>query len=172
MEMYGWIFVPRLFFPAAVFNDLRRKGFAHHLDKRLQQYQVEYVEVSKNDFPWPANEVSYLDNISNKKAEEFYRRHGVIRIDRKLLRAGDAEDCALMTTKYCIKAQLQICPKMSKKADAIAAPLIIVDNTGEYELGFDCARCEMTVRARSKHCTQCANKPRGSGCALGTFCGT
>jgi putative protease len=136
---------PDLFFPAAVFNDLRRKGLAHHLEQRLQQYQVERAELTVNDFPWPSGEVSYLDNISNRKAEEFYNRHGVARIDRKTLRATDVEDCTLMTTKYCIRAQLEICPKMSNKVDGFAGPLTIVDNTGEYELGFDCTKCEMTI---------------------------
>jgi putative protease len=141
---------PELFFPAAAFNDLRRKAFAHHLEKRLQQYRVERVKLTPNDFPWPAGEVSYLDNISNRKAEEFYSRHGVARIDGKTLRATDVEDCALMTTRYCIRAQLEICPKMSNKADDFAGPLTIIDNTGEYELGFDCKKCEMTVRKRRK----------------------
>ncbi len=137
---------PELFFPAAVFNDLRRKGFAHHLEKRLQQYPVDRVEITKNDFPWPASEVSYLDNIANHKAEVFYKRHGVQTIDRKMLHAQDVEECALMTTKYCIKAQLEICPKMSDHPGGLVEPLAIVDNTGEYELGFDCVKCEMIVR--------------------------
>ena len=76
---------PELFLSAAVFNDLRRRGFAHHLDKRRKQYQVEQIEVTKNDIPWLAHEVSYLDNIGNRKAEAFYRRHGVVKIDRKTL---------------------------------------------------------------------------------------
>ncbi|MCP4338323.1 MAG: U32 family peptidase [Desulfobulbaceae bacterium] len=137
---------PELFFPAAVFNDLRRRGFARHLEIRLQQYQLEPIEGTKNDFPWPADEISYLDNITNRKAEAFYGRHGVVGIDRKILPAADVEDCALMTTKYCVRAQLGICPKMGNKTDGIAGPLTIMDNTGEYELGFDCLKCEMTVR--------------------------
>jgi putative protease len=136
------------FFSAAVFNDLRRKGLLHHLEKRIAQYRIEQAELTINDFPWPADEVSYLDNISNRKAEVFYRRHGVAKIDRKRLHASDVEDCALMTTKYCIRGQLEICPKMNHKADKLAAPLTLIDNTGEYELGFECQKCEMTVRKR------------------------
>ncbi len=139
---------PGLFFPAAVFNDLRRKGFAHHQETRLQQYQVERAELTANDFPWPNGEVSYLDNIANGKAAAFYRRHGVARIDPKTLRAADVAGCALMTCKYCIKAQLDICPKMSSNAVGLAGPLTMSDKTGEYELGFDCAKCEMTVLRR------------------------
>jgi putative protease len=142
---------PESFFSAAVFNDLRRKGLAHHLEQRIAQYPIERAELKVNDFPCPADEVSYLDNISNRKAEEFYRRHGVAKVDRKTLRAGDVEGCALMTTKYCIRAQLKICPKikMNDKTDKFTASLTLVDNTGEYTLGFDCAKCEMTVRKRT-----------------------
>ncbi len=139
---------PESFFSAAVFNDLRRKGLTHHLEQRIVQYPIERDELTVNDFTWPADEVSYLDNIINQKAEEFYRRHGVTTIDRKRLRAGDVEDCALMTTKHCIRGQLKICPKMNSKIGNFAASLTITDNTGEYELGFECQKCEMTVRRR------------------------
>jgi putative protease len=140
---------PELFFPAAVFNDLRRKGFVNHLETRLRQYQFERVELTINDFPWPTDEVSYLDNIANRKAVAFYRRHGVARIDPKTLRAADVADCALMTSKYCIRAQLDICPKMSGQIDNLAGPLTMSDNTGEYVLNFNCAQCEMTVRKKN-----------------------
>lgn len=137
---------PELFFPAAVFNDLRRKVFAGHLEKRLEHYQVERVELTANDFPWPTGEVSYLDNIANQKAAAFYRRHGVKTIDSKTIRAADIENCALMTTRYCLRAQLKICPKMTNYLDESAGPLTIMDNTGAYKLEFDCSKCEMTVR--------------------------
>jgi len=114
----------------------------------LQHYQVERAELTENDFPWPEKEVSYLDNIANHKAAAFYRRHGVTRIDQKTLRAADVAGCALMTSKYCIRGQLEICPKMNKNANGLAGPLTMSDNTGEYALGFDCAKCEMTVARR------------------------
>jgi putative protease len=136
---------PELFFSAALFNDLRRQGFARHLKKRLQQYRLERAELTANDFPWPAGEVSFLDNIGNRKAEAFYRRHGVVKIDRKTLRAADVAGCSLMTSRYCIRAQLDICPKISNTTDGSAGPLTLVDNTGEYELRFDCRKCHMIV---------------------------
>ncbi|WP_028584116.1 peptidase U32 family protein [Desulfogranum mediterraneum] len=139
---------PELFFPAAVFNDLRRRGFARHMEQRLLHYPVEEAAITPNTFPWPAEEVGYRDNILNRKAEAFYRRHGVAHIDRKTLRAAEVEECALMTTRYCLKAQLDRCPHINKKAVQLAEPLVISDNSGSYELGFDCRRCEMTLKAQ------------------------
>lgn len=139
---------PGAFYPAAAFNELRRKGLDEHLAKRLQGYMGEYAEQKINDYPWPAEELTFLDNIGNGKALEFYQRHGVERIDRSGLKAKDVADCSLMTCKYCIRAQLGICPKMGQNVSGIVEPLVLVDNTGEYLLGFDCERCEMTVRKR------------------------
>ena len=137
---------PELFLPSAVFNDLRRKAFAGHLEMRLKSYPAHPHRWSPNDYPWPAATVDHSDNITNKKAAEFYLRHGVQQIDPKILRAGYVKDCALMTTKYCIKAQLGMCPKLKdRKGNELAEPLTIADNTGTYALGFDCDKCEMTV---------------------------
>ncbi len=139
---------PQSFYAAAVFNDLRRRGLAEHLAVRLQAYIGENAPRTINDYPWPAEEVSYRDNIGNRGAEEFYQRHGVKNIDRSGLRAADAGNCALMTCRYCLKAQLAICPKMGGHRSGVVEPLVLADNTGEYQLEFDCARCEMTVRKR------------------------
>jgi putative protease len=140
---------PGSFYPAAVFNELRRKGLAEHLGKRLQGYVAEQAELILNDHPWPADEVSYLDNIANRKALVFYMRHGVKRGHQSGLKAKDVADCALMTCKYCIRAQLRMCPKTADgKVTEIVEPLVLFDNTGEYQLGFDCDGCEMTIRKR------------------------
>ena len=139
---------PGTFYSAAVFNELRRIGLAEHLGKRLQGYVTEQAELTRSDHPWPADEVSYLDNVVNQRALEFYRRHGVQRVRRPGLKAKGVADCVLMTCKYCIRAQLRMCPKMAGTVTEIVEPLVLVDNTGEYQLGFDCDRCEMTVRKR------------------------
>lgn len=137
-----------LFLPAAVFNDLRRKAFASHLEMRLKSYTTDIKRRSPNAYPWPFTQVDYTDNITNRKAAEFYLHHGVKEIDTRFLRAGQAADCALMTTKYCIKAQLGTCTKLDTKSKAFAEPLTLADNTGSYALNFDCDKCEMIVRKK------------------------
>lgn len=142
---------PGFFYPAAVFNELRRKGLEAHLEKRQQGYVAEYAELTRTDHPWPGNELSYLDNIANQKALEFYQRHGVKRVKTAGLKAKDSTDCVLMTCKYCIRAQLSMCPKMTAGLDsATVEALILADCTGEYQLDFDCEKCEMIVRQYNK----------------------
>jgi len=139
------------FFPAALFNELRRRGLENHLYNRLQRYRVGQVKISVNDFPWPGKNVDYRDNILNGKAERFYRRHGILQIDRQSLSRESADGCALMTTRYCIKAQLGVCQKIGRDQTELVEPLTLTDNTGEYVLDFDCNKCEMTVRIRKEH---------------------
>ena len=56
-----------------------------------------------------------------------------------------APGTALMRTAYCIRRELGLCPRLSRKADT--GDLILRDTlTGRpLRLHFDCSRCEMTV---------------------------
>lgn len=137
---------PDLFVSAASFNQLRRQGLAAHLKARLDAYTPPVRQHLVNTVPWPGAEVDYRDNITNRHAAAFYRRHGVRQVEQKVLRAADMVDCALMTTKYCLRFQLGICPQHNKQEKTAAAPLILADKTGRYITTFDCVACEMTIR--------------------------
>lgn len=88
----------------------------------------------------------------NNRLVEFFQRHGVSVPGslRRRLQVTAVDAPAVMTTKYCIKNQLSICPKVEKKKRVAEEKLTLADNCGEYELSFDCARCEMIVRCKSK----------------------
>ena len=78
----------------------------------------------------------------NSKAEHFYLSHGVKSLDRGRLRIQNVEDVQLMTTKYCVKAQLNSCPKMhTSKMPLHDERLYLSDQISEYELRFDCEKC-------------------------------
>ena len=49
----------------------------------------------------------------------------------------------LMRTKYCIRYELGMCPKY--QGAKATGPLFLVNNGRRLALGFDCAKCEMTV---------------------------
>lgn len=138
---------PDLFVPAAVFNDLRRQAFSAHLEARLRSLAPAHHAHSTSDVLWPSNTLDYRDNITNSKAAAFYRRHGVTDIVLQDLQAGTDTGYALMTTKYCIRAQLGLCTRLHQ-AHSYVEPFILADNTGEYVLESDCAQCEMTVRKK------------------------
>ncbi|MBR5734239.1 MAG: hypothetical protein IKX79_01690, partial [Desulfovibrionaceae bacterium] len=49
----------------------------------------------------------------------------------------------LMRTRYCIRYELGMCHRYQGAAPS--GPLFLVNNGRRLALGFDCARCEMTV---------------------------
>ena len=47
-----------------------------------------------------------------------------------------------MTTRYCLRHQIGLCPEHG----ATAEPLYLVDDEGNrLSLSFDCTRCEMDI---------------------------
>ncbi|MFT5699348.1 MAG: collagenase-like PrtC family protease [Desulforhopalus sp.] len=139
-----------LFYPASIFNEIRRKGFARHADSRVDNFRVKPTRSRANHGIWPADDVSYFDNIANNKALAFYKNHGVARVDSAFEKAADVSGAALMTTKYCIKAQLGGCPKMKGSRKDMEGSLFLSDQAGEYALAFDCRKCEMQLRLKKE----------------------
>ncbi len=138
------------YYPSALFNELRRRALARHLDLRIDAYRVEEVALEPNSCPWPGKTLDYRNNITSARARDFYRRHGAVIPGNGDLDAGEAEDCRLMTCRYCVRRQLSLCPRDKGQGSGDAEPLLLSDNTGEYLLVFACDRCEMTVTKRGK----------------------
>jgi len=138
------------FYPAAIFNEIRRNSFVRHAEVRGEFFQVKPTGPRTDTGSWPGDSVSYLDNITNTKAVEFYAAHGVSKVDNALTKAVDVPDAALMTTKYCIKAQLDSCPKIKGSRRDMAGQLFLADNSGEYSLDFDCKKCEMQLSLKKE----------------------
>lgn len=89
-------------------------------------------------------QTSYKDNISNRLSSRICQ--GLLGTNRcepafELAHQADAE---LMRTRYCIRYELGMCPKHHHAKSPRA--LYLLNNGQRFALGFDCARCEMTVR--------------------------
>ena len=84
------------------------------------------------------------DNGTAVQADSYAVPSGVsvISSERSESRNLPAE---LMRTRYCIKYELGLCPRHQKAKPTGA--LFLVNNGRRLALGFDCAKCEMTVKA-------------------------
>jgi collagenase-like PrtC family protease len=135
-----------LFIPGKILNELRRKGIDELTKKRITQYIREETKIEPNSYAYPQKNVSYEENISNHKAEQFYRRHGVESITKAYELQARMTGQLLMTTKYCIRKELELClinnPEFLDLGDG---SLFIEDNTGKYRIEFECKKCEMKV---------------------------
>lgn len=150
---------PKAYYPVSAINELRRLACDNHLKHRLVRYCRQEFELAPTEHPWLSDTVTYLDNINNGRARAFYARHGVQHFQIEDEGISSESGVELMRTRYCLKAQLGLCPKSGKANRAAAVQLrrdkessglyTLTDNTGVYELEFDCARCEMVIRKNS-----------------------
>jgi len=63
--------------------------------------------------------------------------------DASQLRPQPVRDSELMRTRYCIKYELNLCPRWQGAAPT--RPLFLVNNGRRLPLHFDCSSCEMVV---------------------------
>ena len=131
---------PVPFLPVAAVNALRRDVLDKLAAERERNRPRPQGRIVPNAAPYPERELSYLGNVLNAKAEAFYRRHGVERIEPAAESGLDLTGRRVMTTRYCIREQLGLC------GAHVAEPLALIDDEGRrLELRFDCADCAMEV---------------------------
>ncbi|MEN9428817.1 MAG: hypothetical protein RLZZ220_3166, partial [Pseudomonadota bacterium] len=132
------------FLPAGVVNALRRdaadKLEAARIDALPPLPRRAAVEPP---VPYPETELSYLANVLNQKARDFYHRHGVQLIEAAYEANEHTDDASLMITKHCLRYSFNLCPKEVKgiKPD----PMTLINGKEQLTLKFDCKRCEMHV---------------------------
>jgi len=133
------------FFPISVLNALRRRALEELTASREAHRPRSNGGPRKNTVPYPETILTYLGNALNCRAAAFYRRHGVVAIAPAAESGVDLHGRKIMTTRYCLKHQLDLCPK-DHPTDPPAEPLFLRDEEGHrLELRFNCARCEMEI---------------------------
>ncbi|MDH0447397.1 U32 family peptidase [Shewanella sp. GD04112] len=131
------------FLPASTLNGLRRDAVAALELARVEGYQRPKPWKYNQDAVYPFKHLSYLGNVANEKAKDFYQRHGVIEIQDTYEKNGVTEDVPLMITKHCLRFNFNLCPKEVPgiKAD----PMVLEIGNDVLKLVFDCPKCEMMV---------------------------
>ncbi len=137
-----------VFIPVGQLNEIRRSIIEKlRIEREKRNVRQEYF-ISKNNIPYISNVLSFEGNVLNRKAESFYKRHGVEKIEQAAESGVDLHDRKVMTTKLCLKYELGLCRryKADKITRSVKEPLYLVDETGKhYKLHFDCDACVMEI---------------------------
>lgn len=135
---------------ASKWNEMRRVAAERLVDKRVAAYSPSLRQVEGGSpapaYPYPA--VDYRANVTNKKAEDFYKHHGASVLEHGLDETHSYGGKALMTTKYCLRYELGQCLKMKNNASVdpqYRKGLLLRNNRHMFRLRFDCDRCEMQI---------------------------
>lgn len=131
------------FFPASVLNEWRRTALENHTNLRVQSYKRELRGTENRKFEFGEKKLSYLGNVTNRLAREFYLDHGVEEI-MPGFEIQASKGVPVMFTKHCIKFEMGWCPKKGNK-HAYKEPFYLENNGVRYGLEFDCKNCMMKV---------------------------
>jgi 23S rRNA 5-hydroxycytidine C2501 synthase len=144
------------FVPASQLNALRREAVDALEAARAAAYVRPRRGVAVDPpVPYPEDTLSYLANVFNQKARDFYAQHGVKVIDAAYEAHEETGEVSLMITKHCVRFSLSLCPKQAKGVTGVqgtvrAEPLQLINGKEKLTLRFDCKPCEMHVVGKIK----------------------
>ena len=135
------------FLPISKINEMRRTVFDKLSEIRLKNYKRSEHQLVKTSHPYPEEKLDFMYNVANKSARKFYERHGVTEIEKAFELQWDPGKSRVMTTKYCIKYELEKCPihQKDKMGEKLKEPLVLKQGELEYKLKFNCKPCEMEI---------------------------
>ena len=144
------------FVPASSLNQLRRDAVAALEQARLKAWQRPPRKTAvEPPVVYPETSLSYLANVYNSLAWQFYRKHGVEVIEPAYEAHEEEAEVSLMITKHCLRFSYNLCPKQAKGVQGVmgqvrADPLILKNGDETYTLKFECRPCEMHVMGKMK----------------------
>ncbi|KAF1053877.1 MAG: putative protease YdcP [Stenotrophomonas maltophilia] len=146
---------PQAFFiPNSQLKALRREAIEALTAARVAAHPRGSRKAESNPPPvYPESHLSFLYNVYNQKARDFYHRHGVQLIDAAYESHEETGDVPVMITKHCLRFSFNLCPKQAKGVTGVrtkVAPMQLVHGDEVLTLKFDCKPCEMHVVGRMK----------------------
>ncbi|WP_353235999.1 U32 family peptidase [Diaphorobacter ruginosibacter] len=144
------------FVPASALNQLRRDAVAALEEARAKGFvRLPRAKPVEPPAPFPEDTLTYLANVFNHKAHDFYVKHGVKVIDAAYESKEEEGEVSLMITKHCVRFSMSLCPKQAKgvigvKGTIKAEPLQLINGKEKLTLRFDCKPCEMHVVGKMK----------------------
>ncbi|MEX8501367.1 MAG: U32 family peptidase [Leptothrix ochracea] len=144
------------FVPTSVINPLRREAIEALEAERLRALpRLAPLPAVEPPALYPEDSLSYLANVFNHKAFDFYAKHGVKVIEAAYESHEELGEVSLMITKHCVRFSLSLCPKQAKGVMGVqgtirAEPLSLINGNEKLTLRFDCKPCEMHVVGKMK----------------------
>ena len=137
------------FLPVSAINALRREATEQLEAARIASHpRPPRAAPAADPVPYPQEELTYLGNVFNAKARQFYEKHGVKLIEEAYEAGNEKGMVSLMITRHCLRYSFNLCPKEVKhlKPD----PMTLVNGNEKLILKFDCKACEMHVIGKMK----------------------
>ncbi|KRP66925.1 peptidase U32 family protein [Pseudomonas orientalis] len=143
-----------LFIPNSQLKALRREVIETLTAARIKAHPRGGRKAETTPPPvYPEAHLSFLANVYNQKARDFYHRHGVKLIDAAFEAHEETGEVPVMITKHCLRFSFNLCPKQAKGVTGVktkVAPMQLIHGDEVLTLKFDCKPCEMHVVGKIK----------------------
>ena len=142
------------FIPNSQLKALRREAIEKLTEARIAAHPRGSRKAETSPPPvYPESHLSFLANVYNQKARDFYHRHGVQLIDAAYEAHEEEGEVPVMITKHCLRFSFNLCPKQAKGVTGVrtkVAPMQLIQGDEVLTLKFDCKPCEMHIIGKMK----------------------
>ena len=143
-------FTANWFIPSSVVADMRRRAVDAY--ERVCKLKNENSKLRVNTTAPSAQstisggQLSYLANIANQRAEDFYRAHGAVQVS-PAFELNAPKGATLMFCRHCLRYAMGWCPRNGGIKSPYREPYMLVSADGRrFALEFDCKQCIMMVK--------------------------
>lgn len=143
-------FTANWFIPSSVVADMRRRAVEAY--ERVCKLKNENSKLRVNTTAPSAQstisggQLSYLVNIANQRAEDFYRAHGAVQVS-PAFELNAPKGATLMFCRHCLRYAMGWCPRNGGVKSPYREPYTLVSADGRrFALEFDCKQCIMMVK--------------------------
>lgn len=145
------------FVPSSLLSDLRRQAVEglivalrthHEMALRDEQLRADEKKTHADAKAWQPEyrHFSYLYNVSNHGARDFYAVHGVPNIAPAFEVEQAGKENLVMQCRHCIRYTMGFCVRHGGRKPAWKEPLSLRLGDGRrFRLEFNCAQCQMNV---------------------------
>ena len=143
-------FTSNWFIPSSVVADMRRRAVeAYERSRKLKVGTLKPRTMVQAPQAEPSNlapQLTYLANIANRRAEEFYYAHGVEKTS-PAYELSAPKGATLMFCRHCLRYAMGWCPRQGGAKSPYREPYALVSADGRrFALEFDCRQCVMLVK--------------------------
>ncbi|MGI6243121.1 MAG: peptidase U32 family protein [Prevotella sp.] len=147
----------QMFVPSSLLSALRREATdalvsqivdCHHREIQQEQKQTNADGLQAEAKVWQPEyqQFSYLYNVSNSGARDFYATHGLPHLGPAMEVEQDGKENILMQCRHCLRYSMGFCVRHGGRKPEWKEPLSLRLGDGRrFRLEFKCSECQMNV---------------------------
>ena len=148
-------FTDNWFIPSSVLADMRRtavEALMRTIKVKTENAKLNMVgkEVKTDNVACQTihPQLTYLANVANHRAADFYRAHGAEKVAHAYELSAQ-RGATLMFCRHCLRYAMGWCPHHQGKPSPYREPYTLISADGKrFALAFDCKQCVMTIKEK------------------------